>query len=508
MRAATTGLGFARALHTQGVLSKARYLSSTSGGSWLNSALSFNKNSSTSEFLGPYLSPEELTVDVLEGDDEGLVLGKYGKTFASALSSSRMIATFTKELIEDLFTAGWSRNQARAWTEAVASQYLDPFNLGNVFTSTTTALGTRGDVAKKLELRKGHLNLTEVYQWNPASSLPYPILTEAILRPNDVARFVPQEWTPLYAGVPSKITDGKGAKFGAGFVETFARNSNFIAKLKSTAPGEELVEVKITGPSTLALSAGISSGYIPLVMQLGKDAKEEFKSRLIGSDSLSYFDQQTFTNQAQVQMADGGGADYWAIYPLLRRGIKKIICWVATVSPISTDWTTEDDSLSVYWGTWKGKVPKGMSLEDYNSSKKVFESASWDQVLVDLRSSFEAGGAVYSRRKLKVVDNAFLGIKGGAEIELLLILNAPSSAWESSLPAATRDYIQADKDSLAEELSDKVKVLQPFLPAGVADLPLVSTQRMAYKASLVVMLSNHAAWATMQCVEEIKSMME
>lgn len=47
MRAATVGLGMLRGLHSLGVTDGARYVSSNSGGSWLNAAFSFQQKVSS-----------------------------------------------------------------------------------------------------------------------------------------------------------------------------------------------------------------------------------------------------------------------------------------------------------------------------------------------------------------------------------------------------------------------------------------------------------------------------
>jgi hypothetical protein len=81
-RAATLGLGWLRALHIMNFTSSARYLSSNSGGTWLNSAYSFQKNFTLEHFLGTYIPPEGLTLEALATtDDES---GSFATTITDA----------------------------------------------------------------------------------------------------------------------------------------------------------------------------------------------------------------------------------------------------------------------------------------------------------------------------------------------------------------------------------------------------------------------------------------
>ena len=86
-RAATLGLGWLRALHLLNITSAARYFSSNSGGTWLNSAFSFQAKYPVEQFLGSYLPPEQLTLEVLRatGDD--------GASFAATITDASVVVS-------------------------------------------------------------------------------------------------------------------------------------------------------------------------------------------------------------------------------------------------------------------------------------------------------------------------------------------------------------------------------------------------------------------------------
>jgi hypothetical protein len=85
-RAATLGLGWLRALHIMNFTSSARYLSSNSGGTWLNSAYSFQKNYTLEHFLGTYIPPEDLTLEVLGATDDD------NASFAATIAKASILA--------------------------------------------------------------------------------------------------------------------------------------------------------------------------------------------------------------------------------------------------------------------------------------------------------------------------------------------------------------------------------------------------------------------------------
>lgn len=500
LRAATLSLGFLRALHNLGILKKARYIAGTSGATWTLSALSFGKYPSLDEFLGTYVPPHEFSLSDLKDNDEMTLVGQDSKTFGSALTSSKMLAIFTKDLIGDLFQLGWTQERARAWTTAVAKSFLEPFGVGDAANSATTVLGTGVAAKMKSEAFMRSLGLENVYTCD-TSLLPFPILTECILRSKDPrSRFIPHEWNPLYCGVPSAITDSSGVKFGAGYIESHARNSVYqkvLGKPDEANGGQVKLSVKVMGSSPLALATGISSGYIPYKLQL----KNETASKLAGTDTVNTFDFPpfgTWSNKEEVEMADGGGCDFIALYPLLRRGVKKVIAYVSTSTPPDCDWAKEDNQLLAgYWGRWGGKVSEGDSLENYNASRQVFKSEAWDEFHGGLKAQYAAGGAVFYRGTWEVLKNDYLNIPGGYEVDLFVIVNAPSSVWESKLPSNVKQHLD-------EERSNKVtkQALKPFINAGVGHCPMIDTMIMAYDPSLVMMTSNLAAWSTIEAIKQ------
>jgi hypothetical protein len=64
------------------ITSAARYLTSNSGGSWLNAAFSFQEKVPLEPFLGPYVPPQQLTQQQLHQADTGN--GSFAGVIANA----------------------------------------------------------------------------------------------------------------------------------------------------------------------------------------------------------------------------------------------------------------------------------------------------------------------------------------------------------------------------------------------------------------------------------------
>jgi hypothetical protein len=133
-RATTTGLGWLRSLQRQGLLPKARYLSSNSGGSWLNGAMSYTQVP-LSVFFGPGPAPEEMEWERVR-NGSFLPDGSYGRAIEKATIVGDAISSV---VVDTVFTPD-SVAQVKGWSDTVGEAFLDPFGVGP-HGSSMTALG-------------------------------------------------------------------------------------------------------------------------------------------------------------------------------------------------------------------------------------------------------------------------------------------------------------------------------------------------------------------------------
>ncbi|GAX77514.1 hypothetical protein CEUSTIGMA_g4958.t1 [Chlamydomonas eustigma] len=517
MRAVTSGLGVLRGLHSLGVLNKLRYLSTTSGSSWLNGPLAFGKYESLDKFLGPYQTPNELTVIKLE--DVGNICEG---SFAAAITESRAMSSFAADLVKDNIKLSWLQDKSCGWSQAISKAFLVPYGVGDVTNSTVTAIGTQGRVHEAIYSAAEQMGKA-VFAYSNLT-LPFPIITQSILQASDERLFLPAEWTPLYVGVPTQLLDSTGLKYGGGWIEPIGFNSTVIKSPDSTLPtGAEgkAVTVELKGNSSLGDAVGVSSAYIPLIcslkhdehilllhrIPLGKGKVTDALDRVIGGPSSQYWDQQDWKDRS-TEWADGGGCDVLGIYPLLRRKVKRIISWVpGMVDPTDqSSFMAGLDSVALAFGAYTGplvnKIPNALK----NSMGQVFLSDGWAVLWSDVSAKLAPGGPVWHRNKYQVQLNTFLGVPGCWEVEVLWIFNCTCKEWESLLPADTKDLLQDDRSSKLLKL-EQIAAFESFLPAGLGQFPLIDTMCMVYSPELVTMLSNQSAWVMMKLGDQIKEMM-
>lgn len=516
MRAATTGLGVLRGLHELGVFTKARYLSTTSGGSWLNGAVSFNTQSSLEEFLGPYVPPDKLTPHAAKH------VGHHGKSFAAALAQAEQVKTTVESVAANLLTHGWDANKARGWTRGVAAAFLAPFSLGDVSASTTCALGTRDDVIDDIYEKVAFADVLGVVAAQ-SHKLPYPIMTQCVLQASDPRLYFPAEWTPMYAGVPVPVKTADGSRYGSGYAECLGMNSKFMVHRVLGPTAEEprnpessqhqsatYVEVERDGPYTLAEAVGVSSCYISYsnAKKLSGSEGRERLSRILGNSTHSYWDLQGGTTK-QVQFTDGGGTDYLGIHPLLRRKVTRIVSCVASKTDPAgmgqAQWATENADVAAAFGAYPGNTKDQIPLEDYNRGRQVFETAAFAKLFEDISSRCSTGGPVWHRASLAVMDNAFLGVQGGWTADVLFIFNCTQSSWEAELPAETRRLLEAQRASKAEEVQE-AGVKGVLADTELRSFPLIPTMSLNYSPLLVGMLSNLATYSVVSLEAHVREL--
>ncbi|KXZ56638.1 hypothetical protein GPECTOR_1g575 [Gonium pectorale] len=330
-RAATLGLGWMRGLHLLGLLPAVRYVSSNSGGSWLNGVLSYS-GFPVGPFLGPYAPPGDLARGNLSSPSL-LPPGSWGDT----LADKAIIADAIQGVLKDLFVPG--RESFSGWTSAIAEAFYNPYGMG-LQNSSITALGTRGNVSRRLAAAYPGVPL---YAACATPDRAFPIILGTIMRIHTDQVFYPFEVTPLYLGVPARNT-ATDPPLGAGFIEPLGFNSKPPGAPPPSPPPVGLqgtVNVTPVKLVPLATFAGISSSFVAQGVRPGSNALYA----LTGTERLQYWDPVNYTG-GELSFADGAGADNLAVTPLLRRRVTHIVVCVATAN--SADMTPADWAVAQY----------------------------------------------------------------------------------------------------------------------------------------------------------------
>ncbi|GLI66575.1 hypothetical protein VaNZ11_010492, partial [Volvox africanus] len=212
-----------------------------------SSALCFQRLVSTDEFLGPYLPPEQCSLEALND------VGQKGHS-AAVLADAEPLREYFKDWAGSLLESKEEvARQARSWTKAMAASFLQPYGLGDTDTSTVTCCGTKGGVETTVSERACDVGRGRVLMAN-LDGLPFPIISQAIMLTTEKVKCFPLEWTPLYSGCPVRASETT-PKLGAGWVEALGLNADLVGKPEAVdgCPGAVRVRVRPAGPASLGL---------------------------------------------------------------------------------------------------------------------------------------------------------------------------------------------------------------------------------------------------------------
>eukprot|EP00300_Choanocystis_sp_HF-7_P042525 c9269_g1_i1.p1 GENE.c9269_g1_i1~~c9269_g1_i1.p1 ORF type:complete len:650 (-),score=151.20 c9269_g1_i1:140-2089(-) len=476
MRAICCGMGWFRALEMLGVPTKARYISSNSGGSFVNAAYSFQQKFQVEQFLGLYVPPEQCDLSRMDKY-------KYDCVFGNILHHMHhVVRRFVKAVLRGRFKG--------AIAEVLCSSLLHPLNLADI---------------------RGIMSLTTSDKMLNAGAMPYvvpqdrpfPIINCSILLPNDPMRFHPFEFTPMYCGSVAK-REYDGRVIGGCLMEPMGFNS---PKPLDLVEDDEDGFVSCATHNLVSLQemVGASASFVSVALQQLKVLDD-----LPFSNDYNYWCSPD-DDERTLAFSDGGGFDNIAILPLLRRRVSKILCLVAAAE--NNHMTPDDDHdfnmLDV--ATLFGAARPDLELfavrgDDLNKRCQVFPTEAYKDLLASLATCQLRGRPLVHTAKLRVLDNEYCGVTGGWEVSVMFLFNGPCQAWEDRLPKETKGALLHDRTSRG------VRCMEDYCSPGkivsLNDFPCVPTSEYQYSPRMIGMLSNQCCWTLLQSQAELALLME
>eukprot|EP00775_Hariotina_reticulata_P012591 gene12591-12723_t len=493
-RAATTGLGHLKALYLLGLVGSAKYITSNSGGSWLNAAFSFQNKVPVSTFLGQYVPPSQLSLDQMLA---AAPPGSFERTIADAGILIKGAVGAVSDVVKSL--APGQQKDVGAWSSAVGQAFLQPYDL-NADSSTFTAAGTAGPV-HQAALSALPADRVVVYAYHPAANVtagttnltrPYPIMLGAVLLQKTALGFYPFEFSPLYVGCPAFFNNTQ-PPIGGGFIDPlgfntpapqpqptipapilqafaatpasgYDRSTGTLISNTSTATSRQnssnlmrLQPLQVSAqPSYLVplkVVMGISSSFITNMVRPGGTITRE----LTGTETLQYWNQVDFSG-GLLSFADGGAVDNLAVTPLLRRRITRLVVCVSASKNITNttsaaEWGGYQWDISGLFGASPATSPgydknntiTGIPVELYNRKMQVFPRAGYDELYTALRAQTLAGGPTYHLASYTVLTNPYQAVFGGWKVTVLWVVSQQQTSWEAALPEDTRQTLQASR---------------------------------------------------------------
>ena len=203
-----------------------------------------------------------------------------------------------------------------------------------------------------------------------------------------------------------------------------------------------------------------------------------------------------------MTMGDGGFSDNSGILSLVARGVTRVVSFNNNLlrffddngnTPVDSNGVKLcDRQLPALFGIEEGKGCDSSQLSE--NSIQIFYPYDYPDIINQLKTRFLAGGPTFARKKLKVMSNVLNGVKGGYEIDLLLIVLQPSTKFLNLLPASTKNAIIEE----SKGTSDLLKYKYSNFPNYSTILPDIKKGIVELSKLQVNLLSSFTDWQLMQ----------
>jgi hypothetical protein len=460
-RAMNCALGQMKGLDSLGLWNEVGYISAVSGGSWASTIFTYYNAGAENDqqLLGTIIPPKSITLEDLEYMPEG---------FMGNVITNHLLDNVFERIAEASISFGILQKKDYIWIDAVGHSYLKPYGLYDpnkpkYFTLNTD---TRDDILSRNRKLKADDFIT-VHSQEGDIKRPFLIVNSSVVGPNKYLPIRSPEnlsvfnYTPLYIGSnhPLKVTDkelifGKEISFytGGGFVEPFGFGSDVLRsqrkQLESNKPNALRVKlarkrfeaVDATGTSSAAVGAIFTSS---LIANLASDVLLRFSAvQMVPEEEYWPISANGRIQKAEnYRFTDGGNLENYGLISLLQRGVKKVVVFINTDTPIDINLNPSnncpplpsqiDDDLFPLFG-----YPTGNQIHN-----QVFKKSDFKRVYEGLRNAKVAGKTVMTKTKLKTVHNGWWGIEPNHEVEVLWVYNETVMDWQNQLKQEVKDEI-------------------------------------------------------------------
>lgn len=417
-RSYTATIGYMRALEKLDLFDKFDYVSSVSGGSWFASVYLY---ANRHNLLGK--SVENITYETLNETNKDM----------SDFMGNRLLDMPIVARMVEAKEAGIS--DGFLWHYGIGKFFLEHYGLFNKSWAKNTEMldACNIDLSISKQVRS-----------------PYWLCNSSILFPRTELEGITEfQFTSQYSGFHYLLGD----EIGSFFVENpgFGCYNPGLTKDKLyflTVPKTQNTSIiRPLNYCTLELAVGNSSAAYAyedqLLSALTKNSGSTvladitnlnpvynfWKPILSSSSSNSSSDVDNVRcssgplENVKTETGDGGICDNTGIMSLVTRGVKKIVS-LDNNAALNGSW--QYLSLAQLFGTFKSS---GYSdTEPNEDSTQIFPSCYWSVVIDQFKEH------PYCHIKLPVIENKRNGVKGGYELELLIIILQPSTTFNSMLP--------------------------------------------------------------------------
>ena len=460
-RAMNCAIGQMKGLQELGLWEDIGYISAVSGGSWASTIFTYYRDGAKNdtELLGTIIPPNEITLDTLNYMPKG---------FMGEVITKNLMDNLFERLGLDLISHGILQKMDYIWIDGVGHTYLKPFGLYDSKNPKYFTLNNKtrdGILARNPKLKAS--DFITVHKQKGDIKRPFLVVNSSLLGPSKYLPIRNPEnlsvfnYTPLYIGSnnPIRVTDkelisDKSISFnaGGGFVEPFGFGSDLLPSQnrqlsKNTANSlrvklarRRFQAVDATGASSAAFGAIVSSNVL---LQLSSDILLGYSlNHLIPEEEYWPISEKgVIGNAERYRFTDGGNLENYGLITLLQRGVKKIVVFINTNTPITVDLTPSsvcpplpnqiDSDLYPLFGYKIGN----------HIRNQVFSKNDFNKVYNGLSEAKKQGKTVMTKTNLITVENDWWGIPKGQKVEILWVYNETVPEWQNQLKAPVLDEI-------------------------------------------------------------------
>lgn len=452
-RAMNCAIGQMKGLKELGLWEDIGYISAVSGGSWASTIFTYYNKGAVNDdaLLGAIIPPHEITLDTLNYMPNG---------FMGEVISNNLMDDLFERLGADLISHGALQDMDHIWIDGIGHTYLKPYGLYEPKHPKyfTLDAASRADIISRNPKLKAEDFIT-VHNEKDDVKRPFLVVNSSVLGPDKYLPIRNPEnlsvfnYTPLYVGSnqPLNVTDnelifGNEINFntGGGFIEPFAFGSDLLAaqnrqlqfntenKLRVKLARQPFEAVDATGTSSAAFGAIVSSN---IFLQLSSDILLGYSfDHLIPEENYSPISSTgMIENSETYRFTDGGNLENYGLITLLQRGVKNIVVFINTDTPITLDLNPSkacpplasqiDSDLFPLFGYKIGN----------QIHNQVFNIDDFNTVYNGLSEAKKNEKTVMTKTTLTTVANPWWGIPEGQVAHILWVYNETVPKWQNQL---------------------------------------------------------------------------
>jgi len=443
-RSLTCAMGQYRALKYLGVLDNVAVISSVSGGTWASASFVYLPSTfEDDDFLG-----------AATPDPSSLTVSQLGTLSPNNLGNAptRMDWNSVIQVLYHL-KSKYSYPNDDLWQGLIGERIFQLWNLWEVGSNGMPLYyysGNAKDVASTITPNNPTLDASQFTLQQ--RQRPLLIMNSSIFsnQTDPGAQLLPFESSPFGIGVRATfpaIGPG-GREIGGGLIQPFAMGSPSVVSVTGN-----LATVALPSrPFSLDDMAGISSAAFAQTVQ---DKYPDFDGIV---PKYNYWPVANPTSQEAdlYWFADGGSLENTGVCSLLARGVKRIISFINTQTPLLTKPLSEggsvtiDSSVQLLFGI-QADAKSAALTESYVASApnatpdfiQVFETAPYYDLMNGLAiANVQNGGPAMFKQTLNVLPNTNFDIAGNYQVEILWVYNTAVPNWNKLLSSDVQSLVK------------------------------------------------------------------